>query len=318
MTITCAVIDAGARYGLHPSWSDLRGIVDFHLFEIDQVEAARLARKYADDPKIKIYPLALFSHDTRLSFTINTHRALNSLFETNNDLLDSNEYMTRDFTPADTSETMARSVDSLFPNADIHFLKLDVEGAEYDILKGAHRTLQASVLGLRSEVLFAPIYKGAAQFGEINKLMQEAGFELLNLDYTGAGNKAGRFTLPGRYGKLMSTDAVWIITNDRLFEKTGALLEHDLIRLATFLMNNNATDLAIDMLIRGRTRHGISFHTYEDDLLFHALRRQILTLFKSLLSVPQIDNEIICGTYRVLFDAEFPIMNKFYESEITA
>ncbi len=46
MTLYCVVIDAGARYGLHPTWSDLRGLVEFHLFEMDDVESGRLEQRY--------------------------------------------------------------------------------------------------------------------------------------------------------------------------------------------------------------------------------------------------------------------------------
>ena len=64
--------------------------------------------------------------------------------------------------------------------------------------------------------------------------MLENGFDLLNLDYDGAGNKTGRFTLPGRYGKLLSSDAVWIVANDRLFAARGERLRGDVVRLALF------------------------------------------------------------------------------------
>ena len=40
MSLNISVVDAGARYGLHPTWAELRGIVNFHLFEMDNNEAA--------------------------------------------------------------------------------------------------------------------------------------------------------------------------------------------------------------------------------------------------------------------------------------
>jgi FkbM family methyltransferase len=315
MAISCVVIDAGARYGLHPTWSDLRGVVDFHLFELDKDEAARLALKYRNDKRVKVYPVALFSHDTILRFTVNTHHALNSIYETNNELLSSNEYMLREFTPTRTSEAPARSVDSLFQNTDVHFLKLDVEGAEFHVLSGAEKSLRSTVLGVRSEVLFAPVFKSAPQFGEIHRLLSDAGFELLNFEYTGAGNKAGRFTQPGRYGKLISSDAVWIVGIDRLFSAKGIRLAEDIIRYSIFLINNNATDLAVDCMMRGR-REGISFKCFASDPLFRKLHRKILLLFKSLLTTPQLEEKTIRDAYLLLFDAELPIMNKFYESEL--
>jgi FkbM family methyltransferase len=315
MSIKCVVIDAGARYGLHPSWAELRGLVEFHMFEMDGQEAERLQRKYRNDPLIAVYPLALYSSDTTLRYRVSHHRALNSVMCSNDDLLRQNEYMLRDFAVTEECTAEARSVDSLFAGRDVHFLKLDVEGAEYELLKGAREKLRTSVLGARSEVLFSPVYKEAALFGDLHREMLESGFELLNFDYTGAGNKAGRFTLPGRYGKLLSSDAVWVIGYDRLFAAQGARRTEDVIRLALFLILNNATDLAVDLLKRAVTREGVSLAAYRDDPLFVALHRRVLLLFKSLLALPMLQENDITSTYRTIFARDFPLMNEFYQSE---
>jgi FkbM family methyltransferase len=315
MSVDCVVIDGGARYGLHPSWAELRGLVDFHLFEMDEHECRRLSQKYRDDPRIRIYPLALYKEDTALRYTVTQHRALNSVFDSNSDLLRRNDYMLRDFSPCEERAVEARSIDSLFVGRDVHFLKLDTEGAELDILRGATGALDATILGVRSEVLFAPVYKEAPLFGDIHRFMLDHGFELLNLDYHGAGNKAGRFTMPNRYGKLLSSDAVWVVGNDRLFAATGERLLHDIIRLALFLMLNGATDLAVDTLLRAN-RAGLSFISVVEDSLFRALHRKILLLFKDLLSMPMLEKDDITTTYRTIFGLDFPLMNRFYESDL--
>jgi len=314
--LDCVVVDAGARYGLHPSWADLRGIAEFHLFEMDEEEAARLKRKYERDDRITIYPLALYSSDSTLTFRVSEHQALNSVFHSNDKLLQSNEYMLRDFAVTAERTTQARALDSLFADREIHFLKLDVEGAEFELLKGAKNQLRTSVLGVRSEVLFAPVYQDAPLFGDLHRVMLDSGFELLNFDYTGAGNKAARFTLPGRYGKLLSSDAVWVVGNDRLFAATGDRLVRDILRLAIFMLMNGATDLAIDLLLRAVKREAISFEPYRDDPLFVALHRKALLLFKSLLSLPMLQEGDVTDAYKTIFGRDFPLMNQFYQSDL--
>jgi FkbM family methyltransferase len=316
MAISCTVIDAGARYGLHPSWADLRGLVDFHLFEMDAVEAARLSRKYDADPRVKVYPVALYSCDTTLRFKVRTHQALNSVLQSNDELLKENEYMLADFVATEEKETPARSIDSLFDGHGVDFLKLDTEGTELDILRGTTKTLASSVLGVRSEVMFAPVFKDAPGFGEIHQYLVGHGFELLNLDYSGAGNKAGKFTLPNRYGKLLSTDGVWIVGNDRLFAEKGDRLVRNVVLFAHFLFNNGATDLGVDVLLRAVTREGVSFSAVANDPLFRALEKKSLLLFKSLLGLPMLEPQEITTTYRTIFGREFPAMNKFYESDL--
>jgi FkbM family methyltransferase len=316
--IPCVVLDAGARYGLHPTWAGLRGVAEFHLFEMDEVEANRLKAKYQNDRDIKVYPIALYSTDATLEFGISEHQALNSLFETNERLLEEHDYMKRDFAPSGRRQVEARSVDSLFKDTSIHFMKLDCEGAEFDILKGADAVLGNSVLGVRSEVLFAQVYKGAALFGELNAHMIERGFELLNLDYTGAGNKGGKFTLLRQYGRLISSDAVWIVGNDRLWSNRGERLTADVIRIALFLMENGATDIAVETLLRAVTKEGVSFDGLEQDRVFRALHRKSLLLFKSLQSLPQLEESEIAGAYKTIFGKDYPLMNRFYESDIFA
>jgi FkbM family methyltransferase len=314
----CVVVDAGARYGLHPSWAELRGLVEFHLFEMDPEEAQRLSKKYENDPLITVHPIALYSSDTTLKFQVSEHQALNSVFQVNDKYLQSSDYMLRDFLVKDQAITPARALDSLFSGREVHFLKLDVEGAEYELLKGAARLLRTSVLGVRSEVLFAQIYEGAPLFGELHHVMLDNGFELLNFDYTGAGNKAGRFTLPGRYGKLLSSDAVWIVNQERLFAAKDERLRQDVVRLALFEMLNGATDLAIDTLLRAVTKEHVSFDSCHHDPLFLALHRKSLLLFKSLLGLPMFRESDIVEAYKTIFSSDFPLMNKFYQSELLA
>jgi FkbM family methyltransferase len=311
--IDCVVVDAGARYGLHPTWQCLETVAEFHLFEMDELEAARLRTKYASRGNITVYATALHDTDSTLTFHVSKHRALNSIYEANAGLLERNAYMVDEFAQAETRSVPARSVDSLFGNKDIHFLKLDVEGAEYAVLTGAKAALSRTVLGVRSEVLFAPIFNDAKLFGHIHDLLAGHGFELLNLDYTGAGNKTGRFTLPGTYGKLLSSDAVWVAGPDRIWSPNSTGRLDDIVRYSLFLLLNGASDLAVDALLQATRTRSLQLHKQPQDPLISVLRTRLLNLFKALLSVPQLMEEEVTETYRELFNEPFPTLHKFYE-----
>ena len=41
------VLDAGGRYGIHPSWKPFSGELEYYLFEPDRGESERLEKKYS-------------------------------------------------------------------------------------------------------------------------------------------------------------------------------------------------------------------------------------------------------------------------------
>ena len=62
----------------------------------------------------------------------------------------------------------------------VDFLKIDTQGHELKILRGACQTLR-QVVALEVEVLFGPLYEGQAMFREVDHLLTECGFTLFRL-----------------------------------------------------------------------------------------------------------------------------------------
>tara|TARA_R110000772_G_scaffold73216_6_gene159883 strand:+ start:23213 stop:24175 length:963 start_codon:yes stop_codon:yes gene_type:complete len=309
--IECTVVDAGARYGLHPSWQSVDRLAAFHLFETDHDEVARLQRKYADHANITVHHAALYHTDTTLTFNIRRHRALNSLYEVNEDL----DYLIEEQAKLGSYDVAAHTIDGMFANDPVHFLKLDVEGAEIDVLEGARRALAKTVLGVRSEVFFARILNSAASFGAIHAFMTNAGYELINLDYDGRGAAKSPFTRTNRFGKLMSSDGVWAVTTDRLFDPARPDRERDVVRLAMFLMLNSASDVALDILLRAVNEAGLRFAGFHGDPLFDRLHRDIAHLFKDISYLPSMEMKVLNEAYETVFEHPFPTLNEFYESD---
>jgi FkbM family methyltransferase len=79
------------------------------------------------------------------------------------------------------------------------FLKLDVQGYELQVLKGAQELLK-SVDFLMAEVSFKELYKGQARFDDIYQFLKEAGFE-----YAGSLDPL----LSPLDGTILQTDAVF-------------------------------------------------------------------------------------------------------------
>jgi Methyltransferase FkbM domain len=108
-----------------------------------------------------------------------------------------------------TSEWDMTSVDEWSLNnkiaADIDFMKLNVQGAELEILKGAERALE-SVTGLQVEMSFVESYRGRPFFADIDVFLREHSFSFF--DFIGhhcIGRKESPITVqnaPGLYPLL--------------------------------------------------------------------------------------------------------------------
>jgi len=61
------------------------------------------------------------------------------------------------------------------------FLSLDAQGSELDILNGASRLLDTSILAVQSEVELHPFYEGQPLFGDICRFLEQYNFELVDL-----------------------------------------------------------------------------------------------------------------------------------------
>jgi FkbM family methyltransferase len=67
---------------------------------------------------------------------------------------------------------------------DCDYLKIDVQGGELDVLKGAPNLLK-SVITIHCEVEFGPVYKDQPLFAEIDGFLRANGFELIDFVNTG-------------------------------------------------------------------------------------------------------------------------------------
>ena len=63
----------------------------------------------------------------------------------------------------------------------LDFIKLDTQGAELEILRGAGPLLDRC-LGIEAEVMFMPLYEGQPVFADVDGFLRSRGFSLWRLD----------------------------------------------------------------------------------------------------------------------------------------
>ena len=78
------VFDAGARYGMHPSWNRFFGDLQYFAFEPDAKEAQRL-REQNDPKSFIVHEVALDKTEGERTFNVQKHRGLSSFLEPNPD-----------------------------------------------------------------------------------------------------------------------------------------------------------------------------------------------------------------------------------------
>lgn len=92
---------------------------------------------------------------------------------------------------------------------EIDFLKIDVQGASLDVLKGAEKLLNTSVFAIQVEVEFSPLYKNEALFSEVDEYLRSKGFVLFDMFIPQRGVRAP-ITSKVRPGQVLWTDVIYL------------------------------------------------------------------------------------------------------------
>jgi len=321
MSVKTTVIDAGGRYGIHPTWKGFSGELAYYLFEPDSSECERLVSKYANRAdEVNILNLALDECDGLLEIDLFRNRAMSSSAVRNPiSSLFKNERL-REVQIINRIQVQSRSIDSFSVenNLKVDFLKLDTEGSEYEIILGARKQISSNVIGIRVEVSFDHIFVGKPLFGTISEFLLNAGFFLLNLDYNGRGDYQNEFVnLDNRYGVLTATDAVFLRRKELFFE-----MEYDggksqairTLKYAAFCFENGAPDVGLDILLHGRKDHGVDFESVMKTSLFGFVDRSVHRLFYSLKWQPGQSLQRHADCYKQIFGKQMKTVNDYMES----
>jgi len=174
-------VDGGAHDGqVARTFSKHYDNLEVHAFEpnIDLLPA--LTANLANTPG-KIHSAAIGSACAEMSIHINASPMTSSL-------LPRGDYGKRYFeTAIQTTETRTVPIVTLDAwskkeNIDhVDILKLDLQGYELEALRGARKLLNRGIACIFTEINFVPLYEGSALFSDIDLLMREHGYRLVNL-----------------------------------------------------------------------------------------------------------------------------------------
>jgi FkbM family methyltransferase len=176
------VVDVGCRDGEATGWTRFGQQVHVIGFEPDAEECERLRDGYDGPARRTFVPHALGSRRGEALLHVTRFAQSSSLYEPSTEAIDRHPALTahaevdRRTVSLDSLDEWVAETDGPTPD----FLKLDVQGAELDVLRGSERALE-SVRALEVEVEFQPLYRGQPLFADVDAHLRERGFVLWRL-----------------------------------------------------------------------------------------------------------------------------------------
>ena len=185
------LLDIGANVGQYATDVRRSGYADRIIsFEPIQKTYQMLCENFASDPSWEAHNTALGEADTSQTIHVSNNLFSSSFMPMAKTHLAN--YPESNYTN-DESVSIAR-LDTIAPRlvkpGDRLFMKMDVQGYELNVLKGAVATL-SQVQVVESEMCLTPLYMGQPLLGDIVSFLYEAGFTLVSLINGGTEQKTG-------------------------------------------------------------------------------------------------------------------------------
>ena len=200
--------DIGGAGGLQPRWKFIEKKIKIIFFEPDHRSSIELKKR-----GYQVIEKGLWSETARKKFYLTKKTQTSSMYKPNRSYLDLFPNASR-FDIVNTVDIDVEPMDDFIYKLDQpHFIKLDVQGAELEVLKGSKQTLK-KVLGLEIEVNFKDMYENIPLAHDIEKFLINEGF-FLN-DYLNFIR--WERDLHRSFGEITHGDALFLKTPEKIIE----------------------------------------------------------------------------------------------------
>jgi FkbM family methyltransferase len=181
-------IDIGARGGIQDFVQPVANLTAILAFEPDADAAAELRNApQAGWKRLAVENAAVGGHNGTAQLNLYAHGVNHSLLKASDAFRE--RYRVKSLEDRGSIEIAVRTLDDVLFGSRAgephwgEFLKLDVQGAELDILQGARRTLDERTVAIVSEVSFTELYRDQPRFSDIERYLASCGFTFYGFKY---------------------------------------------------------------------------------------------------------------------------------------
>jgi FkbM family methyltransferase len=177
------IADVGCRWGFADTWGALGDRCHAIGFEPDEDECERLRERYHDRPWVTIVSHALGAEAGSATLHLTREPACSSLYQPLDEVVDRHPRLEVQRL-ADRQRIELITLDDWCAQSGvdrIDLIKLDTQGSELDVLRGAARTLEGAI-AIQTEVEFNRMYEAQPLFGDLDRFLRDHGFMLWHLE----------------------------------------------------------------------------------------------------------------------------------------
>lgn len=176
------LVDVGARWGVSEIFQPFANMIDVLAFEPEAEEAKKTEKQLNQDgwAHACVLPLALAQHTGNVKLRLLRHRNNSSIYSVRDESY--HRYQLTGFELDKTLVVPTTTLDDIVFGLDGNnhqwgeIIKIDAQGAELEILRGAEKCLRERNTALLCEIAFFSPYKGAPLFSEIDMFLRERGY----------------------------------------------------------------------------------------------------------------------------------------------
>lgn len=237
------IVDVGSTGGLHDRWYGLQEFCKFYTFDPDPRDQPNTERSIH-------FPVGLWSSHGEKVLHLTEFPSASSLYPLHPNL--------QAFVNAPchrVTEKTSVKVDSLERvlkgRPSPHFIKVDAEGSDLEILKGAEFFLKTSCFGVQIEAPLIPRHEQAPLYGEISAYLEGLGFQLFDL-CTERWIRTNCVHGVGAKAQTVWVDAVFFLSSEEFFKRIDPLSSEEkaisILHFVLLLIAYHLYDYATEIL----------------------------------------------------------------------